>query len=130
MPILRKTSCTLTRATRACPCREDWAIVDCLMNLLMLYWATDVTDDPRHKLVAMKHADTAMTAFIRPYDASNHIVIFALYTGECEPYIKTALRILKGVDERFPRWDNSTSPLLTHCTAAWHDLPMRQMTMI
>ena len=62
--------------------REGWAIVDCLMNLPMLYWATDVTGDPRYKLMAMKHADTAMKAFIRPDGSSNHIVIFDPNTGE------------------------------------------------
>ena len=50
--------------------------------------------------------------------------------GEREPYIKAALRILKGIEERFVRWDNGTPALLTHCTAAWHDLPTRHMTMI
>ena len=206
--------------------REGWAIVDCLMNLPMLYWATDVTGDPRYKLMAMRHADTAMTAFIRPDGSSNHIVIFdpetgkvldtpagqgyapgscwsrglswAVYgytlsymatgkqeyldtakktanhfilnliddpvplcdfrqpaepriydtcagavaasgmlelgrilpEGEREPYIKAAVRTLRAIEERYTRWDKGTPALLTHCTAAWHDLPTRHMTMI
>ena len=206
--------------------REGWAIVDCLMNLPMLYWATDVTGDPRYKLMAMRHADTAMTAFIRPDGSSNHIVIFDPETGEIldapagqgyapgscwsrglswavygytlsymatgkqeylnvakktanhfitnliddpvplcdfrqpaepriydtcagavaasgllelgrilpegerEPYIRAAVRTLRAIEERYTRWDKDTPALLTHCTAAWHDLPTRHMTMI
>lgn len=206
--------------------REGWAIVDCMMNLPMLYWASHMTGDPRYKLMAINHADTTMRTFIRPDGSSNHIVVFdpengmvldhpagqgyapgscwsrglswAIYgfllsylatrkqeyldvakrtanhfianladdpvplcdfrqpndpriydtcagaiaasgmlelgkilpEGEREPYIKAALRILRAIDERYTRWDNGTPALLTHCTAAWHDIPSRHMTMI
>ena len=53
-----------------------WAIIDCMMNLNLLYWASDYTGDPRFKRIAMTHADTAMKHFIRPDGSSNHIVIF------------------------------------------------------
>ena len=58
--------------------REGWAIVDCMMNLPLLYWA----GDPRFRLIAMKHADTAMDVFIRPDGSCNHIIIFDAETGE------------------------------------------------
>lgn len=62
--------------------REGWAIIDCMMNLPILYWASEVTGDPRYKLIAMKHADTSMQAFVRPDGSCNHIVIFDPMTGE------------------------------------------------
>ena len=62
--------------------REGWAIVDCMMNLPLLYWASEVTGDPRFRLIAMKHADTAMDVFIRPDGSCNHIIIFDAETGE------------------------------------------------
>lgn len=55
---------------------RGWAIIDCMMNLSLLYWATEESNDPRFKEIAMKHADTAMRAFIRPDGSVNHIVEF------------------------------------------------------
>ena len=62
--------------------RQGWAIVDCMMNLPLLYWASEVTGDPRFRLIAMKHADTAMNVFVRPDGSCNHIIIFDAETGE------------------------------------------------
>ena len=61
--------------------REGWAIVDCMMNLPLLYWATEITGDPRYRLIAMRHADTTMEHFVRPDGSCNHIVIFDPETG-------------------------------------------------
>ncbi|GIO15169.1 glycosyl hydrolase family 88 [Cohnella xylanilytica] len=55
---------------------RGWAIVDCMFNIPLLYWATEETGDPRFLQIAMKHADTAMTAFVRPDGSVNHIVEF------------------------------------------------------
>ncbi|MCY9660137.1 glycoside hydrolase family 88 protein [Paenibacillus chondroitinus] len=60
---------------------RGWAIVDCMMNLPLLYWATEETGDPRFKQIAMKHADTCMNAFIRPDGSVNHIVEFDPFHG-------------------------------------------------
>ncbi len=62
--------------------REGWAIVDCMMNLPLLYWATEVTGDPRFRQIAMRHADTTIEHFVRPDGSCNHIVIFDPETGE------------------------------------------------
>ena len=61
--------------------RAGWAIIDCMMNLPILYWASRQTGDPRYRLIAMRHADTAMKAFVRPDGSCNHIVIFDPETG-------------------------------------------------
>ncbi len=61
--------------------REGWAIVDCLMNLPLLYWASRETGDPRYGLIARLHADTAIRHFLRADGSCNHIVIFDALTG-------------------------------------------------
>ena len=62
--------------------RAGWAIVDCMMNLPLLYWATQQTTDPRYKLIAMRHADTTMEKFVRPDGSCHHIVVFDPENGE------------------------------------------------
>ncbi|MEK3882366.1 glycosyl hydrolase [Paenibacillus sp. PL2-23] len=59
-----------------------WAIIDCAMNLSLLYWASQTSGDPRFRHVAMEHADTVVEHFIRPDGSVNHIVIFDPDTGE------------------------------------------------
>jgi unsaturated chondroitin disaccharide hydrolase len=46
-----------------------------------LYWASQETGDPRFKQIAMKHADTAMDAFVRPDGSVHHIVEFDPFEG-------------------------------------------------
>lgn len=58
------------------PDNRGWAIIDCLMNLPLLYWASTETNDPRFKQVATRHADTALEAFVRPDGSVHHIVEF------------------------------------------------------
>lgn len=62
--------------------QAGWAIVDCMMNLPVLYWASEVTGDPRYRLIAMTHADTNMKHFVRPDGSCNHIVIFDAVNGQ------------------------------------------------
>lgn len=61
--------------------KEGWAIVDSMMNLPLLYWASRQTGDPRYRLMAMKHADTTIKTFVRPDGSCNHIVIFDPESG-------------------------------------------------
>ncbi len=63
--------------------RDGWAIIDCMMNLPLLYWASRFTGDPRYRLIAMAHADTAMKYFVREDGSCCHIVVFDPETGEC-----------------------------------------------
>ena len=60
---------------------RGWAIIDCMFNIPLLYWATEETGDPRYKQIAMAHADTAITAFVRPDGSVNHIVEFDPFQG-------------------------------------------------
>ncbi|MDR6551571.1 glycoside hydrolase family 88 protein [Paenibacillus qinlingensis] len=59
-----------------------WAIIDCMMNLPLLHWASLTTGDPRFKEIAVRHANMAVEHFIRPDGSVNHIVIFDPATGE------------------------------------------------
>lgn len=61
---------------------RGWAIIDCLFNIPLLYWAASETGDPRYRQIAMLHADTVMKVFIRPDGSSNHIVEFNPENGE------------------------------------------------
>ena len=58
-----------------------WAIIDCMMNLPLLYWASEELGDPRFKAIAVAHADTAMKNFIRDDGSVRHIVGFDPATG-------------------------------------------------
>jgi Glycosyl Hydrolase Family 88. len=60
---------------------RGWAIIDCMFNIPLLYWATEETNDPRFKQIAMKHADTVMKEFVRPDGSVNHIVEFDPFNG-------------------------------------------------
>ncbi len=59
-----------------------WAIIDCMMNISLLYWASEETGDPRFRQIAMAHADTVMKYFVRADGSVNHIVEFNPETGE------------------------------------------------
>lgn len=62
--------------------KAGWAIIDCMMNLPLLYWAYDETKDPRYLHIAHAHADTAMEHFIREDGSARHIVEFNPISGE------------------------------------------------
>lgn len=58
------------------------AIIDCMMNLPLLYWASEELCDPRYSQIATRHADTAVKYFVREDGSVNHIVDFNPNTGE------------------------------------------------
>lgn len=60
---------------------RGWAIIDCMFNIPLLYWASEESRDPRFKHIAMMHADTVMETFIRADGSSNHIVEFNPFVG-------------------------------------------------
>lgn len=61
---------------------RGWAIIDCMFNISLLYWASKETEDPRYRQIAMMHADTVMEHFIRPDGSVIHIGEFDPQTGE------------------------------------------------
>ena len=60
---------------------RGWAIIDCMMNLPLLYWASDELDDPRFRAIATEHADTTQKCFIRSDGSVCHIAGFDPETG-------------------------------------------------
>ena len=52
----------------------NWSIIDCLMNLPVLYWASEVIGDDRFKRIAMEHADMAIMDHLREDGSIAHIV--------------------------------------------------------
>ena len=63
------------------PLTADMAIVDCLMNLPLLYWASEETGDKKFRDIAVAHADTVLKNFIRVDDSVYHAYRFDLKTG-------------------------------------------------
>lgn len=57
------------------------AIVDCMMNLPLLFWASEVTKQPFYRRVAMAHADTTLKYFVRKDDSVCHAYRFDEETG-------------------------------------------------
>lgn len=62
--------------------REGIAIVDCLMNLPLLYWASEELNDSASRQIAVNHTDMALNYICRPDGSCNHLVEFNGATGE------------------------------------------------
>ncbi|MBR6164884.1 MAG: glycoside hydrolase family 88 protein [Clostridia bacterium] len=64
------------------PERTGYAIIDCMMNLALLYRASRDTGDPRFRGVAAVHADTTLKEFLREDGSVSHIIEFDPETGK------------------------------------------------
>lgn len=60
---------------------DNMAIIDCLMNLPLLYWATNETGNERYRDIAVKHTDMALKNFVRADDSVYHAYRFDLNNG-------------------------------------------------
>jgi len=60
---------------------RGWAIIDCLLNLSLLYCASEESGDPIFRQIAMMHADTVLANFVRPDGSVCHIVEFDPESG-------------------------------------------------
>lgn len=58
-----------------------WSIIDTMMNISLLFWASRETGDPRYKHIAVRHADTALQYSLREDGSVNHIITFDPETG-------------------------------------------------
>ena len=56
-------------------------IIDCLLNLPLLYWASDETGDPKYRDIAEKHIHTAVANVIREDYSTWHTFFFDMKTG-------------------------------------------------
>jgi hypothetical protein len=59
-------------------------IIDNMMNLELLFWASKFTGNPKYKDIAINHANTTMKNHFRTDYSSYHVVSFNRETGEVE----------------------------------------------
>ncbi|MFD1670740.1 glycoside hydrolase family 88 protein [Agrilactobacillus yilanensis] len=64
--------------------KKGQVIVDCFMNLPLLYWASAQTGDSKFEKIATAHAYTATKALLRADGSVNHIAVFDPQTGQFE----------------------------------------------
>ena len=53
---------------------KGWSIIDTMMNIPQLYWASRELNDDRYAQIAKRHADMAMRDHVRPDGSVAHIV--------------------------------------------------------
>lgn len=62
--------------------KDDYRlIIDCFMNIPLLYWATDITGDTKYAKAADKHFETAANYVIRDDASAFHTFYFDATTG-------------------------------------------------
>lgn len=79
------------------PKKANWAtnrwdfpvIIDNMMNLELLFFASEVTGDDKYKKAALKHAETTMKNHIRPDFSAYHVVSYDSVSGAVK-YRQTA----------------------------------------
>ena len=79
--------------------QEGYACIDCMMNIPLLYWASEETGDPRFRQIAMHHADKTMENHVRGDGSVYHIIQYDPNTGE---FIKTPTT--QGFDASCSSW--------------------------
>lgn len=57
-------------------------IIDCLMNIPLLYWATDVTHNDKYKTIAYNHFKTTVNICYRADGSTYHTYYFDKTTGQ------------------------------------------------
>lgn len=63
---------------------KGFAIIDCMMNIPLLYWASRETGDDRYKYIAMSHADKTLKYHVRDDGSVYHIVNYNPETGDVD----------------------------------------------
>lgn len=61
---------------------EGWSIIDTMMNLPLLYWATEETGYRRYRYIAEAHANKTAENVVRPDGSVIHIIEYDVDTGE------------------------------------------------
>lgn len=57
-------------------------IIDCLLNIPLLYWASEVTGDPKYDEMAYNHFNTTADVILRPDASTHHTYYFDPATGK------------------------------------------------
>lgn len=61
---------------------SGWVIIDSMMNIPILFWASLEIEDPRFYQIAVNHAKTIGEKLVRADGSVNHIGVFDSRTGE------------------------------------------------
>lgn len=64
------------------PNQRGRMIIDCLMNIPLLYWSTEVTGDDKYAQAAYNHANKAAEYIVREDGTTYHTYFFDVETGE------------------------------------------------
>jgi rhamnogalacturonyl hydrolase YesR len=67
--------------------KDKWqypVIIDNLMNLELLFWASKVSGNPKYRDIAVTHADKTLENHFRPDYSSYHVVSYDTVTGQAE----------------------------------------------
>lgn len=64
------------------PERQGCMIIDCLMNLPLLYWAGQATGNPKYTFAARRHAQNSMEYLVRPDASTFHTFYMDVVTGK------------------------------------------------
>jgi rhamnogalacturonyl hydrolase YesR len=88
--ILQASESLMTRFNPTVGCIRSWdhgnwqfpVIIDNMMNLEMLFWASEVTGDPKFKKAALSHADVTLENHFRDNWSTYHVVNYDTITGE------------------------------------------------
>src|SRR5690606_28781757 len=75
----KNVGCTLSWSSKP---GEFRVIIDNMMNLELLTWATRVTGDSSFAQIAITHANTTLKNHFRPDNSSYHLVNYHPETGE------------------------------------------------
>ena len=62
--------------------KEYRLIIDCLLNLPLLWWAAEQTGDPHYAEIARAHTATAAKVLFRPDGSTSHTCYMDLVTGK------------------------------------------------
>ena len=82
--IIRVADNLCTRFNPVIGCIRSWngskwnypVIIDNMMNLELLFWATKETGDPKYRTIAISHADRTIANHFRPDYTSYHVVSY------------------------------------------------------
>ena len=90
--LLNSAKSLSTRFNPQVGCIKSWdskpsdflVIIDNMMNLELLFWATRETGDPTYYEIAVTHANTTMKNHFRPNHSSYHVVNYNPETGQVQ----------------------------------------------
>ncbi|MFW6309463.1 MAG: glycoside hydrolase family 88 protein [Prolixibacteraceae bacterium] len=88
--IIQASESLITRFDPDVGCIRSWdfghwefpVIIDNMMNLEMLLWASEQTNDPKYREIALSHADVTLEHHYRDDWSCYHVVSFDTITGE------------------------------------------------